>query len=245
MLRDYKQELETRVEFIRNTLVNSHTDGIVFANSGGKDCTLVGILCKAACDNTVGIMLPCQSQRNFCEDIDDACAFTTKFGIENRLIDISEIKSLYVEKLNKTTKLNDMALMNIAPRLRMIITYATAAAENRLVAGTGNRSESYMGYFTKWGDGAYDFNPISDLTVTEVYEFLTYFGAPINIIKKAPSAGLFEGQTDEQQMGITYAKIDNYLLNGIATDEDKTLIESFHTRSEHKRKMPATYKENV
>lgn len=242
MLRDYKKELDSRVAFIREVLKSSHADGIVFANSGGKDCTLVGIICKAACDNTVGIMLPCQSKRNFGEDIDDARAFTSKFGIENRLIDLSEIKALFVEKLSKTTELNDTALMNIAPRLRMITTYATAAAENRLVAGTGNRSEIYMGYFTKWGDGACDFNPISDLTVTEVYEFLAYLGAPENIIKKAPSAGLFEGQTDEQQMGITYAKIDDYLLNGNALEEDRALIERFHARSEHKRKMPVTYK---
>ncbi len=242
MLRNYHEEFESRSEFIKKIITDSHSDGIVFANSGGKDCTLVGILCKAACDNTVGIMLPCQSKRNFSEDIDDARSFTSKFGIENRLIDISELKSILVEKLSKTTELNDAALMNIAPRLRMITTYAAAAAENRLVAGTGNRSENYMGYFTKWGDGAYDFNPIADLTVTEVYEFLTYLGAPENIIKKAPSAGLFDGQTDEEQMGITYAKIDRYLLTGIASDEDKALIERFHSRSEHKRKMPLTYR---
>jgi NAD+ synthase len=125
----------------------------------------------------------------------------------------------------------------------MIALYAVAASENRLVAGTGNRSEEYMGYFTKWGDGGYDFNPIADLTVTEIYEFLEFMNAPQNIIKKAPSAGLFEGQTDEKEMGITYAKIDDYLLNGIITEDDKALIVRFHSRSRHKRKMPVTYKE--
>lgn len=94
----------------------------------------------------------------------------------------------------------------------MLTLYAVAASENRLVCGTGNRSESYVGYFTKWGDGAYDMNPIADLTVTEIYEFLRFLDAPSRIIEKAPSAGLFDGQTDESEMGMTYAELDKYIL---------------------------------
>ena len=85
--------------------------------------------------------------------------------------------------------LNNMALTNITPRLRMTTLYTIAAAENRLVAGTGNRSEIYMGYFTKWGDGACDFNPIADLCATEIFEFLLFLNAPASIVEKAPSAG--------------------------------------------------------
>lgn len=240
--RNYKAELDSRVCFIRHILQSSGSAGIVYGNSGGKDSALVGILCKTACDNTIGIMMPCQSKRNFEEDMADGRAVAEQFKIDTRTIDLSDVKTAAVEKINKQTCLNNTALSNIAPRLRMITLYAVAAAENRLVAGTGNRSEGYMGYFTKWGDGGYDFNPIADLTVTEVYEFLAFLGAPENIIKKAPSAGLFEGQTDEKEMGITYAKIDDYLLNGNAAEEDRTLIERFHQRSEHKRKMPAVYK---
>jgi NAD+ synthase len=240
--RDYKTELDNRVCFIRSMLQNSGSAGIVYGNSGGKDSALVGILCKAACSDTIGIMMPCQSKRNFEEDMADGRAVAEQFKIDTRTIDLSNVKTAAVEEIGKQTCLNNTALSNIAPRLRMITLYAVAAAENRLVAGTGNRSEGYMGYFTKWGDGGYDFNPIADLTVTEVYEFLTFLGAPENIIKKAPSAGLFEGQTDEKEMGITYAKIDDYLLNGNAAEEDRMLIERFHQRSEHKRKMPATYK---
>ena len=100
-----------------------------------------------------------------------------------------------------------------------------------------------MGYFTKWGDGAYDFNPIADLTVTEIYEFLRYLHAPKAILEKAPSAGLFEGQTDEQEMGVTYAAIDRYLLTGEASEQDRAVIERFHARSEHKRTGAALYHE--
>ena len=116
--------------------------------------------------------------------------------------------------MENVTTITDAASANIAPRLRMITLYTIAASENRIVAGTGNRSEAYMGYFTKWGDGAYDFNPIADLTATEVFEFLRYLKAPSSIIEKAPSAGLFEGQTDEKEMGVTYKAIDKYITEG-------------------------------
>jgi len=110
------------------------------------------------------------------------------------------------------------------------------------VAGTGNRSEAYMGYFTKWGDGACDFNPIADLTVTEIYEFLSYLKAPDFIFAKAPSAGLFDGQTDEDEMGVTYGSIDDFLLTGETNRQDMIIIGKFHKSSEHKRNMPITYK---
>ncbi len=240
-MRDYAVEFEKRVEFIRNLVKNSHVDGIVFGNSGGKDSALVGILCKAACDNTVGIIMPCSSKRNFGIDKNDGEEVAVQFGIETRLIDLTAQKELAMENLKGITELNNAAVSNIAPRLRMITLYAVAASENRLVAGTGNRSEAYMGYFTKWGDGGHDFNPIADLTVREIYEFLRYLNAPKSIIEKAPSAGLFEGQTDEDEMGVTYDAIDTYILEGKANEHDLEIIKRYHTRSEHKRRGIAKY----
>jgi len=241
MSRNYKEEFEKRVAYIKKLLENSHTDGIVFGNSGGKDCALVGILCKAACENTVGIIMPCASKRNYTLDADDGRAVAEKFGIETRVVDLTAVREAEIKELEKVATLNNMALTNIAPRLRMTTLYAIAAAENRLVAGTGNRSEIYMGYFTKWGDGASDFDPISDLTVTEIYEFLRYLGAPEQIITKAPSAGLFEGQTDEQEMGVSYAAIDKYILTGEASEGEKVIIDRYHSRSEHKRRAISTF----
>ena len=105
-----------------------------------------------------------------------------------------------------------------------------------MVAGTGNRSEAYVGYFTKWGDGAHDFNPIADLTVTEIYEFLRFLNAPECVITKAPSAALFDGQTDESEMGVTYAELDRFLMgDGIDADKQKVIM-AMHEASEHKRK---------
>ena len=241
MNRDWKAEYEGRVAFIRHLVESSGVKGIVFGNSGGKDSALVGILCKAACDNTVGVIMPCASKRNFGLDADDGRELAEQYGIETRLVDLTPVREQEMTELSKITKLNDIAVTNIAPRLRMTTLYAIAAAEGLLVAGTGNRSEAYMGYFTKWGDGANDFNPISDLTATEVFAFLEYLGAPRSIIDKAPSAGLFDGQTDETEMGVTYKAIDDYLLNGTVTEADRAVIERYHSRSEHKRRPIPTY----
>ena len=243
MTRDYQAEFDRRVAFIRSLVAEAHVNGIVYGNSGGKDSALVGILCKAACENTVGIILPCASQRNFGSDLDDGKAVAEQFHIETRLVDLSGVRSEMLKALEDASSLTDAAIANIAPRLRMTALYAVAGAENRLVAGTGNRSERYMGYFTKWGDGACDFNPISDLTVGEIYAFLEFLHAPRSIIEKAPSAGLFEGQTDEQEMGVRYADIDEYLLHGVASAEAKAIIDRYHARAGHKLRLPTVYRE--
>ena len=98
-----------------------------------------------------------------------------------------------------------------------------------------------MGYFTKWGDGACDFNPIADLTASEIFEFLKYLGAPESIITKAPSAGLWDGQTDEEEMGLTYAQLDRYILTGEADKDVKAKVDAANRRTAHKRRMPLWY----
>ena len=242
-MRDYAKEFEGRVAYIRGLVESAHAKGVVFGNSGGKDSALVGILCKAACDNTVGVLMPCASRRNYGMDADDGRALADRFGIETRRIDLTQTRESLIAALGEAAALNDTALVNLAPRLRMTALYALAAAENRLVAGTGNRSEIYMGYFTNWGDGASDFDPIADLTAGEVFEFLEYLGAPRQIIDKAPSAGLFDGQTDEQEMGVSYAAIDRLILSGEGEEKDLAVIRRFHDRSEHKRKPVSIYRE--
>ena len=241
-MRDYAKEFADRVSYIRELVEKSGVSGIVYGNSGGKDCSLVGILCKFACENTVGIMMPCASKRNFEQDMKDAKEVSEHFGIQSRVIDLTDVRQCEMDRLSAITTLTPAAVNNIAPRLRMTTLYAVAASENRLVAGTGNRSEAYMGYFTKWGDGACVFNPISDLTATEVIEFLKWLTAPACVINKAPSAGLFDGQTDEDEMGVTYNAIDTYILTGEASERDKKVIDRFHRVSEHKRSGISVFK---
>ena len=240
-MRDYKKEFENRVAFVKELLAESGAKGIVYGNSGGKDSALVGIICKAACENTVGIIMPCSSKRNYELDAKDGETVARQFNIETRTIDLTPVKEAMLKQVSAATDISPMADVNIAPRLRMAALYAVAASEGRLVAGTGNRSEAYVGYLTKWGDGAHDFNPIGDLTVTEIFEFLRYLDAPACIIDKAPSAGLFDGQTDEQEMGFKYADLDEFLLTGHTNENALAIIERMHRGSEHKRKPIRTF----
>lgn len=242
-MRDYKLELENRVKFIKELIINSGAKGIVFGNSGGKDSALVGIICKKACENTVGIILPCASKRNFEQDYYDGLEVAKKFNIETKFVDITKTRDAVIESLKDQTELTPLSIANVAPRIRMTTLYAYGASKNMLVAGTGNRSERFVGYFTKWGDGACDFNPISDLTVKEVYEFLEYLECPEVIIKKAPSAALFDGQTDENEMGFSYADLDEYIFTGSTKSPAKEKIEKMHRVSEHKRKGISFYKD--
>jgi len=243
MTRNYEAETEKRIKFIRKVQSDACAQGIVFGNSGGKDSALVGILCKFACDDTVGVILPCGVSRSYGEDLSDALAVAEQYKIESRTVDLGRVSEEMRLALGGAATLTDMAAANIAPRLRMTALYAVAASEGRLVAGTGNASERHMGYFTKWGDGAFDFNPIGDLTATEVFEFLEYLKAPRRILEKAPSAGLFDGQTDEDEMGVTYKAIDEFLIHGTCCPEDAEIIGRYHRSSEHKRRLPMVYTE--
>ncbi|NMB19818.1 MAG: NAD(+) synthase [Firmicutes bacterium] len=243
-MRDYEFETKRRVRFIEDLLNSSGAEGIVYGNSGGKDSALVGILCKVACENTVGIIMPCGSKRNYEADRTDAEMVARQYAIATRVVDLAGVRNGLIDAITPTTSLTESALTNIAPRLRMTALYAIAASENRLVAGTGNRSESYLGYFTKWGDGACDFNVINDLTVGEVLDFLRYLQAPPSIIDKAPSAGLFDGQTDEAELGLKYSSVDSFLLTGKTDDVDRLLIEKLHRSTMHKRRMPMTFWES-
>lgn len=241
-MRDYNEELKKRIAFIRNLIETSGAEGIVYGNSGGKDSALAGILCKMACDNTLGVIMPCQSKRNYEEDTVHAIEIAEQFEIDTITVDLTKLKNEFENTLSHVG-ITEKALTNVNPRLRMTTLYAIAQSKNMLVCGTGNKSEIYMGYFTKWGDGAFDFNPIGDLIVGETYDFLRFLNAPKAIIEKAPSAALFEGQTDEKEMGISYNEIDNYILNGTATPEGLKIIERYHNTSRHKREGLKIYQE--
>ena len=242
-MRDWEKEKQKRVAFIQDMLASTGAKGIVFGNSGGKDSALVAALSSFATKNVLGVIMPCASKRNFGEDREDGLAVAAKYGVETMIVDLTKVRSDLLSAVGDslTTK---GALSNIAPRLRMTTLYAIGAEKGYLVAGTGNKSERYMGYFTKWGDGACDFNPIADLTATEVFDFLRYLGAPEHVVTKAPSAGLFEGQTDEAEMGVTYAEIDAYLRGEKVSEEAEKIIEKYHKSSLHKMALPPVFSEN-
>ncbi|HQC55252.1 MAG TPA: NAD(+) synthase [Clostridia bacterium] len=239
---DYENEVAKRVQWIKDVLGSAHAKGIVLGMSGGKDCALVAILSKMATPNVVGIIMPIESSRNYKEDRDDAFTLCKQFDIEVKEVDLTDVKKLLRRTLEPLDEENpDIAYQNINPRLRMITLYNYGQRKGYLVAGTGNKSERTMGYFTKWGDGAYDFNPIGDMTATEIFKMLKYLDCPQNIIDKAPSAGLYEGQTDENDFGVTYKELDTYILTGNATDRVKEIVDKAYNRTKHKRENPRIY----
>ena len=243
-MRDWETEKQKRVAFIKGLLASTGAKGIVFGNSGGKDSALVAALSSFATKNVLGVIMPCHSKRNFGEDKEDGLAVAAKYGVETMIVDLTKVRADLIEAVGTPLE-SKGALSNIAPRLRMTTLYAIGAERGYLVAGTGNKSERYMGYFTKWGDGACDFNPIADLGATEVFEFLRYLGAPDHVVTKAPSAGLFEGQTDETEMGVTYAEIDAYLRGEPVSNEAKAIIERYHRAAGHKMVLPPVYHDDV
>ena len=241
---NYEAEVTGRVEWIKAILKKTGAKGVILGNSGGKDCTLVEILCRKATPNVLSVVMPCESSQNYGSDREHAYLIAKTFDIPTIEVDITKAKQALREVIEPFAG-NEvpMAYNNINPRLRMSVIYAIGQAKGYLVAGTGNASETYMGYFTKWGDGGYDFNPINDLVVEDVYGMLEYLNCPKEIIEKKPSAGLYEGQTDELDMGVSYEEIDKFIKTGESKFSDK--IKSAHEKTEHKRVPPLKYGKDI
>lgn len=235
------KRLEHRLNWIRERVKAAGCTGVVVGESGGKDSATVTALCVRALgkENVVGITMPCNSLST---DMEHARLVADAFGIKIIEVNIGGAFTTLKNTIINEHELNELAVANIKPRLRMTTLYAVAQTLNYLVVGTDNKSEMVMGYFTKWGDGGYDFNPLSDLTMQEVLELGKELGVPEPILTKAPSAGLWEGQTDEKEMGVTYKAIEEYIKTGTTDPASLEVIEKTNKRTAHKREMPYMYK---
>ena len=207
--------------------------------SGGLDSSVGAVLCKLAFpDNTLGVFLPCHSSPI---DLEHAYKVTHKFGIPTRLINLDSLFDTLLEILpgdgfDPATR--KLAEANLKPRLRMMVLYYLANQLRYLVVGCSNKSELSVGYFTKYGDGGVDILPLGNLVKEQVRGLAHYLGIPQEIIDKPPSAGLWEGQTDEEEMGITYEQLDLYLTTGEVGEEVRKRIEEKIVSSAHKRTTP-------
>jgi NAD+ synthase len=230
--------------WIKQKVGEARAKGCVLGLSGGVDSAVTAILSKRAFPNsTLALILPCHSLK---EDVQHAKEFAKKFDIQIKEVDLTSVfETLYIALEGKTYKDQiNLCTANLKPRLRMAALYYFANQLNYLVVGTGNKSELTMGYFTKYGDGGVDLLPLGDLTKTEVRKLAAELGVPKEIIDKAPSAGLWQGQTDEGEMGITYAELDRILSGkpeGISLDRLE-LVKRRETSSQHKRKLPEVFK---
>ncbi|MDA3733335.1 NAD(+) synthase [Niameybacter massiliensis] len=236
-----EKRLEHRLNWIREHVKASGCKGVVVGESGGKDSATVTALCVRALgkENVVGVTMPCNSLST---DMEHARLVADAFGIKLLEVNIASTFNTLKETIQQEQEISDLAAANIKPRIRMTTLYAVAQSLNYLVIGTDNLSEMVMGYFTKWGDGGYDFNPLGDLTMQEVLELGRELGVPEPILTKAPSAGLWEGQTDEKEMGVTYKAIEEYIKTGTTDKESLAIIERTHRNTQHKREMPYIYR---
>lgn len=234
------EELVKRLEsWIREQVLTANRKGVVVGMSGGLDSSVVAVLCKGAWpQNTLGVLMPCYSSE---QDLTHARIVAQNFDIATTTVALDPVfdslkKALPSEGLAPETR--KLAEANLKPRLRMLTLYYLANRLGYLVVGTGNRSELEVGYFTKYGDGSADILPLGNLVKSQVKELARYLGIPEEIIAKPPSAGLWEGQTDEGELGITYKELDRYLLSGKASRKVRQRVEALFRANAHKRRLP-------
>ena len=225
-------------EKVKNDLVNWIRDffkqngkgcNAIVGISGGKDSSVVAALCVEALGpkRVIGVLMPCGVQ----SDIDCSKQLVEHLGIKYYTVNIKDAVDGMLNALPKDMELTPQTKINLPPRIRMSALYAISQSNNGRVANTCNLSEDYVGYATRYGDGAGDFSPLSKLTVYEVKEIGKSLGLPMNLIEKTPIDGLC-GKTDEENLGFTYATLDKYIRTGVCEDPDL------------KKKIDTMYKNN-
>jgi NAD+ synthase len=230
---------EKLISWIKDEVTARGCLGVVIGMSGGVDSSVVAVLCKRAFpENTMGVMMPCHSNP---DDKAHAQAVADKFDIPTVEVVLDSIYEAFIKKLPEfkdNPELKHLAEANLKPRLRMVTLYYIANQLRYMVVGSSNRSEVAIGYFTKHGDGGVDIMPLANLVKSQVRELAHFLGIPQSIIDKAPSAGLWEGQTDEAEMGVSYEALDEFILTGEASEEVRKKIKTLMNSSAHKRSLP-------
>ena len=241
-LKNYLKDIE---KFLKNYLESNGMNTYVLGVSGGVDSSL----CAALARNAVGkdklhcLIIPIDSAK---EDIEDALTLVKDLDLKYDIIDASETFHTYLKDFEKCGMSFDRSTLgNLKARMRMSILYAVAQNERGLVIGTDNADERCVGYFTKYGDGACDILPIAHLVKAEVVEASKILGVRTSLAERVPTAGLYEGQTDEKEMGVSYKDLDAYVLGKEVNETAKKRIQYLERISEHKRKpipMPEEFK---
>lgn len=241
-----KHEVEKIVDFTRNYFKDHGLTGAVLGISGGKDSAVVaGLLVKAlGKENVVGLALPCHSKE---QDYLDAKLVSDHFGFKLLKFDLSNVYDSFIKEVDETIHETDNknANLNLKPRLRMSSVYYYASALSKgdkkyIVAGTSNKSELFVGYFTKGGDSTHDISLIADFTVSEVIQIGEEIGVPHEVLYKTPSDGL-SPLTDEDKLGVTYEQIENYIYEKEVNPEAAQKIKRLHENAAHKFNIP-TYR---
>lgn len=242
---DYEKLVVDIQNWIEDYVKNAKADNIVVGLSGGIDSSVTAALCTNALgkERMIGLGLPCSS---ISKDLEDAKLIAKQLEIGFEVLDLTSVYDMFLDIVDSKTRKDKIAIANLKPRLRMMALYFIGQSSgNSLVAGTSNRAELAIGYFTKYGDGAADFEPIASLYKQEVRKIARILNIPQRIISKAPSAGLWPGQTDEGEIGLSYDVIDEILyridynldFKGL-NEEDIMRVREMMSAAEHKLNMP-------
>jgi NAD+ synthase len=234
---DWAQLAGKLVLWIGEQVAGAECRGVVFGMSGGLDSAVAAVLCQRAFPkDSLGVLMPCGSVP---EDEEHAHLVASEFAIPTRVVVLDGVLNALLGVLPaEELGLSQCAKANLKVRLRMLTLYYFANQLGYLVVGSSNRSELAVGYFTKYGDGGADILPLGNLVKGQVRELAQFLGVPQPVINKPPSAGLWPGQTDEDELGFSYEELDRYLVAGQASGEVKTKIEAMMAASAHKRRLP-------
>jgi NAD+ synthase len=235
--------------WIKEYINSANMEGVVVGISGGIDSAVTTKLCVNALgkENVIGLSLPCSSIQ---DDINDAKQFAQNLGIKFMKIELTNIYEKFIELTSPIFESPQIAGANLKSRLRMMTLYYVGQSLGRqLIAGTSNRTELAIGYFTKYGDGGVDFEPIGELYKCEVRAIAKSLNIPEKIIKKPPSAGLWLGQTDEDEIGLTYEILDEIIFRidyNLTLDDlnqnDILKVKKMIRSAYHKNEMPPSFK---
>ncbi|MFC3750370.1 ammonia-dependent NAD(+) synthetase [Paenibacillus sp. GCM10012306] len=248
---DVEAEVQKRVDFLKKYVLQAGAKGLLIAISGGIDSAVAAGLCKRATDElseqegkeyvTLGVFQPYGEQEDIDHSYAVAKAFDLKHTVETNIEEAVNEIALEVEHgmkaLGDHRHMTHQGKGNVKARTRMVMQYALSFEKNLLVVGTDHASEAITGFYTKWGDGAVDITPLSTLNKRQVRQVATYIGVPEEIITKAPTAGLWPGQTDETELGISYDDNSDYLEGKQVRPEVAEKLESYYRRTAHKRNV--------
>lgn len=246
---DVQEEIRKRVDFLKQYVKASNTTGLLIAISGGIDSAVATGLCKRATDElseetgkeymTLGVFQPYGEQEDIADSYAVADAFGLKYRVETNIQDAVDEIALEVEhgfkSIGMSRHLSRGGKGNVKARTRMVMQYALAFDLNLLVVGTDHASEAITGFYTKWGDGAVDITPLSTLNKRQVRMLAAALGVPQSVLDKAPTAGLWEGQTDEKELGISYEDNSDYLEGKAVDPKIAAKLEQRYRMTEHKR----------
>ncbi|MFC5404524.1 ammonia-dependent NAD(+) synthetase [Cohnella soli] len=246
---DVDQEIKLRVAFLKDYVKRAGATGLLIAISGGIDSAVATGLCKLATDElsqetgkeyiTVGVFQPYGEQSDIQHSYAVAEAFALTHKVETNIEEAVDEIALETEYAFKTLNIHRHISRggkgNVKARTRMVVQYALAFDLNLLVVGTDHASEALTGFFTKWGDGAVDITPLSTLNKRQVKQLAARLGVPASVIDKAPTAGLWQGQTDEDELGVTYEDNSAYLEGKQIGEKAREILEKHYLRTQHKR----------